>query len=158
MARICSICSHKRVSAIDECLVAGESYRSIARQFNISKDALRRHKADHIPKTIAKAQAASEVVRGDSLLDQLKTLQDKAHGIADKAEKAKNYSVALGGIREMVKIIELLAKLQGELQNAPTVNMFVSAEWVNIQAVVVSALEPYPEAKKAVVDALGEVG
>jgi beta-phosphoglucomutase-like phosphatase (HAD superfamily) len=154
MARICAVCSHKRLSAIDKAIVAGESMRAIERQYKVSKDSIRRHKAEHIPKTLAKAQEASEVARGDSLLDQLKTLQEQAQAIATKAEKAKNYSVALSGIREMRGIIELLAKLQGELQSAPTINMFVSAEWVSIQAVVVTALDPYPEAKKAVVDAL----
>ena len=156
MSRPCTVCTHKRIKAIDEALVAGETFRALSRQYELSRDALRRHKNDHLPATMVKAQGVVEMVQGDNLLDQLTELQAQAKRIADKAEKGNNFTAALGGVRELVRIVELLAKLRGELQEGTTVNLFVSNEWTNVQAVVVGALELYPEARLAVVKALEE--
>ncbi|MBF0349281.1 MAG: hypothetical protein HQL81_16565 [Magnetococcales bacterium] len=106
------------------------------------------------PRAMAEAQKAVDVAYGDNLLDYLGTLRKEAHEIKNKAEKKGNFTAALGGIRELVRIVELLAKMRGELQEAPSVNLFVSAEWTNIQAIIVKALAPYPEARQAVVQAL----
>ncbi len=49
---------------------------------------------------------------------------------------------------------ELLAKLIGQLQQEGTVNVHISAEWIEIKAVLMHALQPYPEARTAVAVAL----
>jgi hypothetical protein len=46
--------------------------------------------------------------------------------------------------------IELLARLIGELDERPQVNVLVSPEWVAARAVVLEALSPYQEARTAV--------
>lgn len=159
MARPCSVCIHKRLEDIDKALIEGETFRALSRQYTLSRDALRRHKMEHLPTAMAKAKEAEEASHGDNLLDHLGELREQAQRIAQKAEDAKNYTAALGGVRELVRIVELLAKLRGELNEAPAVNMFISAEWVNVQAVIVNALKSYPEARQAVVKALdGVVG
>lgn len=154
MARPCSVCTHKRISDIDQALVAGETFRALSRQYKLSKDALRRHKLEHLPKAMAEAQKAVETTRGDSLLDQLRALQEQAHRIAEKAEKNGNFTAALGGIRELVRIVELLARMQGELQEAPAVNLLLSQDWIHIQTIVVEALAPHLEARQSVAKAL----
>jgi hypothetical protein len=40
------------------------------------------------------------------------------------------------------------------LDDRPQVNVLVSAEWVDLRAVIVGALEPHPAALRAVVGAL----
>ena len=45
---------------------------------------------------------------------------------------------------------ELLAKLLGELDERPQVNVLISPEWVNVRAALLAALLPYPEARLAV--------
>ncbi|MBF0437961.1 MAG: hypothetical protein HQL93_02450 [Magnetococcales bacterium] len=157
MARPCSVCIHKRLEDIDKALVEGETFRALSRQYLLSRDALRRHKMDHLPVAMAKAKEAEETSHGDNLLDHLGELREQAQRIAQKAEEAKNYTAALAGVRELVRIVELLAKLRGELNEAPTVNLFISAEWVSVQAVLVNALGPYPEARQAVLKALDGV-
>jgi hypothetical protein len=53
--------------------------------------------------------------------------------------------------------LELCAKLMGELQQEGTVNIIVSPEWLQIRAVIIQALAPYPEARIAAAAALSEV-
>jgi hypothetical protein len=46
--------------------------------------------------------------------------------------------------------LELLAKLIGELDERPQLNVLVSPEWHRVRAVMLAALRPYPEARAAV--------
>jgi hypothetical protein len=59
----------------------------------------------------------------------------------------------LGAIREARGNLELLAKLLGELDERP-VNVLLSPEWLNLRTVIVTALEPHPEARGAVLEAI----
>jgi hypothetical protein len=50
--------------------------------------------------------------------------------------------------------LELLARLLGELQEGTTINIIQNPQWLQLRAVIVGALEPHPDAKRAVVEAL----
>ena len=47
-------------------------------------------------------------------------------------------------------MIELLAKLTGELDDKPEVNIVLSPQWLTIRGAILEALEPFPEARVAV--------
>ncbi len=94
------------------------------------------------------------MAHADTILAQVQTLRDRALKILDTAEQGNDLRIALGAIREARGCVELLGKLAGELQDAPTVNVFVSAEWLEVQAVILGALEPHADARFAVADAL----
>ncbi len=154
MPRTCTICRHAEREAIDSALVERQPFRHIAAQHKVSTSALVRHFDDHLPAALVEAKAAAEVAHADTILDQVQTLRDRALKILDTAEEGNDLRIALGAIREARGCLELLGKLAGELQDAPTVNVFVSAEWIEVQAVILGALEPHAEARFAVADAL----
>ena len=160
MPRKCTICHHPDRDSIDAALIERRPFRHIASQYATSTASLVRHSDDHIPAALVKAQDAAEVANADSILDQVQTLRSRALTILDiaTAEKDKDLRIALGAIREARGCLELLGKLAGELQDAPTINLFVSAEWLSLQAVILSALEPHADAKLAVAMALENVG
>ena len=158
MPRSCTVCTHEARAQIDRALVAGEAFRHIAARFDTSTGALQRHKADHLPVKLAKAQEAEEVAQADDLLEQVRDLQGRALAILDKAEEAGELRTALSAIREARGNLELLAKLLGELDDRPQVNVLVSPEWLELRAVIVGALEPHREARGAVLRALEGVG
>lgn len=93
----------------------------------------------------------------DNLLGQVADLQGQAQGIKDKAEAAGDLKTALQGIRELVRIVALLAKLRGELDERPVVNVLLSPQWLEVRAVLLQALTPYPDARQAAARALLEV-
>ena len=93
----------------------------------------------------------------DALLAQVVDLRDKAFGIFDKAEGSDDLRVAVSAIREARGCVELLAKLAGELKDAPIINLVVSAEWLTVQAAVLMALEPHPKARLDVASALERI-
>ncbi len=158
MARTCSICQNPQRNDIEKALIEGEPLRSIASRFGtVGRMALQRHKEEHLPQTMSKARAAGEVAHADDLLKQVKALQGKATSLLLAAEKEGDFRTALAGVREARGCVELLAKLLGELNEAPQINVTISPQWVSIRAVIVSALEGHPEARIAVAKALAEV-
>ncbi len=157
MPRKCTICAHKKRSAIDKALVARQPFRAIARQFTVSKDALIRHHDDHLPSSLVKAQEAAEAAQADALLAQVVDLRDKALGVLEQAEASEDLRTAVSAIREARGCVELLGKLAGQLKDAPIINLVLSAEWLTVQAAVLTALEPHPDARSAVTHALGRI-
>jgi hypothetical protein len=158
LPRTCTVCSHLARKAIDEALVEGVAFPALAAKYGVSKDALSRHKAKHLPAKLVMAQAAEEVAQADSLLDQVRDLQARAHRILDKAESAGDLRAALGAIREARGNLELLARLLGELNEQPVVNLHLSPEWLELRAVIVTALGPHPEAQESVLRAIKSAG
>lgn len=157
MPRVCTICAHAERAAIDKALIDGRAFRHIAAQFGTSTTALQRHKADHLPASLTKAKDAATVADADDLLKQAGALRSKAISLLLKAEQAGDYRTALAGIREARGCVELLAKLLGELQDGATVNVVMAPAWIELRAVIMAALRPYPEARAAVAAGLQRV-
>jgi hypothetical protein len=85
-------------------------------------------------------------------------LQAHALDILERAEKAGDLRTALAAISQARGNLELLGKLAGEIDERPVVNLNVSPEWLELRAVMVGALEPYSEARGAVLSALEGAG
>jgi transposase-like protein len=155
--RACTVCTHPELEAMNQALVEGMPNRRIASHYGVTERAVRNHKAAHLPATLAKAQEAQEVAKADDLLDQVRDLQERALVILNKAEETGELRTALGAIREARGNLELLAKLLGELDERP-VNVLISPQWLELRAVIVTALEPHPEARGAILGALEGAG
>jgi len=148
------VCDHPDRHSIDEALVSGAPYRSVAKRFELSESAVYRHKTEHLPSHLLKAREVEEAAQADDLLDQVRHLQAHALDILERAEKSGDLRTALAAISQARGNLELLGKLAGELDERPVVNVLVSAEWRELRAVIVGALEPHPGAREAVLRAL----
>jgi transposase-like protein len=158
MPRRCTVCDHPERHGIDEALVTGAPYRSVAKRFGLSESSVYRHKTEHLPDQLLKAKEVEEAARADDLLDQVRNLQAHALDILERAEKAGDPRTALAAISQARGNLELLGKLAGELDERPVVTLNVSSEWLELRTVIVGALEPHPEARGAVLRALESVG
>jgi hypothetical protein len=154
MPRRCTVCDHPESHSIDEALVGGAPYRSVAKQFELSESAVYRHKTEHLPAHLLKAREIEETARADDLLEQVMNLQTHALAILERAEKSGDLRTALAAISQARGNLELLGKLAGQLDERPVVNLNVSPEWLELRAVIVGALEPYSEARGAVLQAI----
>jgi hypothetical protein len=115
MSRTCTVCSHPKVSEINEALLGSEAYRSIAKRFGASASAMYRHQQEHLPQALVKAKDAEEVLSADNLLARVGELEADARRIAAAAEASGDLRAALAGVRELTKLVELLARLTGRL-------------------------------------------
>ena len=157
MPRTCTVCAHPERAAIDRALVQGVPLRDIAGRYDLSKSAVERHQADHLPVLLVKAHDAEETARADDLLGELRDLQATTLGLLRKAERAGKLGTAVMAIGEARRNLELLAKLIGQLDERPVLNLLIAPEWLTVRATLLSALAPYPEARVAVAERLATV-
>lgn len=72
MPQRCTVCDHPKLKEIDLALVqAKQSNRVIARQFELNHDAIRRHKADHLPLTLLRGYEAQKEADALSVMAEL---------------------------------------------------------------------------------------
>ncbi len=74
MPRICTICQHPSRAAIDTALVRDGANRRIAAQYAVTEQAIRRHKAEHLPGAMVKAQEQEDVRSAIDIVQQLKAI------------------------------------------------------------------------------------
>ncbi len=157
MPRECSICVHPARENIDSALVRRTPYRDISIRYNVSKDALSRHLNGHLADYVQQALSEYGAGKGIKVLDRLTRTLGRLDKFLDSAEKTKDAREFVMVAAEVRKELELVAKLQGELAQEGTVNVFMHPEWLRIEATLVGTLERFPEAKEAVVSALKEL-
>jgi flagellar biosynthesis chaperone FliJ len=161
----------------------GESFRRISEDFGFSETALRRHLNEHLAVELSQVKAAKEAARAEALeavkveeledikdramegmaarlenaagfLDQLKEVRSEAANLLDKAEKSDDLKAAGVFLREVREQIKLMAELEGKLASQPQITIIDNPEWVELRAVILTALDDFPEAKAAVVHAI----
>lgn len=157
MGRACAICSHEDREEIDRRIVGGASIVSIADTFGMSRPSVTRHRDNHL----------SEAIRGvvmdertDDLLEEIRRLKGRVERILDHAEERGQIAPALGAVRELRSLLELLGKVTGEIDNSTTVqvvNLQTSPEWLETRQTILGALEAHPDARVAVAEALAEL-
>jgi hypothetical protein len=157
MARPCSVCLHPKIDEINQFLLQDKgTYRELGNLFSLSPRQLRKHHYNHIPDHILHSPKAVELVNPDSLVDQVVELQRRAIKLLDKAEKQGDLRGGTMAIREATRTLTLQARLLGELVEQARVNVLVvTPEWHAARARILQALLPFPEAKRAVLEAIG---
>jgi hypothetical protein len=156
LGRVCTICSHEQRFPIEELLATRQStYRGIARKYGVSEDAVSRHvKAGHVSQLLALAADAERAAQADNLLDRIEALHRRTLAILEAVEGTDEHGTALAAIREARRNLEVIGEVTKELNRTPTLNLQLNAEWIEIRTEIMQALEPYSEARGAVLRAL----
>jgi hypothetical protein len=169
--RPCTVCRHPHRALIEAAKVAGVSGDIIAEKYSVGRDALYRHMRNHVSEEdrasyIAdiplKELAAKAAEEGMSLIGYFSivrsTLMQQFQLAASLNDR--NATATIG--RALVEVLREIGKLTGELLSVSgSVNItnnniaFVqSPAFARIQASLLQALAPFPDARAAVVDAL----
>jgi len=122
MPRKCSICVHESRSEIEHSLVSGASYRVVAQRFSVSRDAVVCHRR-HIASASPNSFQAEHIFESGTLVEQLRSLTVEAQRLKEKAEYAGDFRTALAAVREQCRIVELVAKLRGEIDGRAEINV-----------------------------------
>jgi hypothetical protein len=122
MPRKCSICVHQQKTEIERSLLAGDSYRTVAQRFDVSRDAVVRHRRHLVPAT-PNSLPIEQIFQSGTLVEQLQNLTSEAQRLKEKAETDGDFRTALAAVRELCRIVELVAKLRGELNESPEINV-----------------------------------
>jgi hypothetical protein len=92
------------------------------------------------------------------LLDWIEALQARTLAILEATERTSDHRTALAAIREARGNLELIGEVTKELDRAPTLNLHLNPEWLEVRALIITALEPYSDARESVLRAIEGVG
>ena len=156
MPQTCTVCRHPRRGEIDRALVSAGPLRDIAGRFGVSKSAVERHKAEHLPAVLARAKEVADVTHALDVAKQLMTINGVAYTLIREAMDAtpRDTETVLKAMDRVQRQLEMQARLLGELDDRPTVNVLVTAEWARLRGALMEALAPFEEARVAVAAAL----
>jgi hypothetical protein len=155
MPRRCKVCTDERREAIERDILAGTPAREIAERYvTLSHTSVQRHADNHMAEALAKSREVAELSDAERLKAELERVKADVHRLKTKAEEEGDIKTALMGCDRALKALDLQARVAQLIQTAPTVNVLISPEWLELRAVIVATLEPYSEARKAVLRAL----
>lgn len=148
MARVCTICARPDAGTINALLAEGRSARSVAAEYGLSEDATQRHAARHLAArrklsdeaTVSRPRPVAQLVDDplDELVDALRT-----QALAGNPAIVHQYRLALAAQAEARHAIPQRRDLAAE------------PEWLALRDRLLVALAPFPEARLAVVVAIG---
>ena len=145
--RACTICTHAERDGIERSLLAQQqSLRNLAQRYETSPTALWRHKRDHLPAAVVKANEAEEVLRADGLLEEVRSLCKRTLGLFGEAEsilkearEAKDLRTALAAIHtaartggEVRENLKLLGRLTNQLEGEKPQVVVLTLEQQNL--------------------------
>jgi hypothetical protein len=119
---------HYRRDAIDRLLLRGEQLKAVSRRFSVSEDAISRHKK-HMQLVIAKAATLAQqkdVAYGSALMAEIGRIRSDAERLQLESERRQDVRGALRAIHERLAVVELEAKLGGQIdtsQKSVTINV-----------------------------------
>ena len=166
MGRKSKIEAHPQSEEIIKRLASGEEYSKIVEDFpDIRYQDLDYYARNKLPEILSKSNelkaladeiATADVHKGDTYLQLVTGLQKKALAALEQQDATKDPKSWAMISREARGYLELLGKALDRIRDAPPmqVNILVNPEWIALRTTIISALQPYPEARKAVIDAI----
>lgn len=156
MPKPCTICEDPRRDEFDRRARIEDNIAKIAQDFALSYDALYRHvKANHHIREVTAIPTSAELSTSEDIYKEIEKWHDEAKDLQRTAKANGDIKTALLGLEKALKCLELMAKIHGQISDAPQINVLVLPEWLVLRGRIVAALRPYPDALEAVRDALG---
>jgi hypothetical protein len=118
MVKRCSVCSHPSRPEIDRGLMARVPYRTLAAQFGLTPSALCRH-TKHLARALAAQRRREDQSHQAALLDRLDLLNTRLDRLFNSAAEHRSLYVALGCIREAVRLLSLQERFHRGLDGRP---------------------------------------
>jgi hypothetical protein len=141
MTRACTSCQHLKRAEIDRRLAAGEPVAQVARDYELNRSSLHRHRANclglasssAIKKEAARGTAAVALLPSkENLASAYTALPGRIDEIVAQAQQQGSLNVAISGLNSIRQTLDSLARLAGHLQPAGThVNVAVQTN-VNV--------------------------
>jgi len=116
--------------------------------------ALQRHKDDHLPASVVEKAGEEATKAALDVVAQLKAINGASLQILSESRKANDPETSLKAVDRILRQLELQAKLLGQIDDRPTINVLVLPEWLSVRERIITALLPFPDARLAVAEAL----
>ena len=129
-----------------------------AQLMNSNKATVSRHMNKCVPARIRETMKPEPVnVEGLNVVNALTTSHAKTLQILDDSLAEGDRKTALLALNTEIKQLELNAKLTGQLNESPQVSILMQPEFVKLKQIIIKTLEPYPDARLKLSEALTDV-
>ena len=177
----CTVCKHPKVEDINRRIREGEGLRAVAREYDIATTTLSRHvnlgcmknkpleprpneledAFEDVISSLEDGPALNDVVETEdmTLSEEIEDIKNKTRAIytAVMGREKPNYSMALAALGTLTKQVEVFANMMlkyKELQDREH-DVNNDQDWIALRGRIIVALDPFPEAKRAVLAAMG---
>lgn len=152
----CQVCGSGQQAEINAALVAGKpTLRRLSTVYGIGEMSLSAHRKNHLSPALV-AVHVDPATTTKTAISRVEGIIARLENYIETAEKAGLSAQALASVRELRATVELLAKLSGELDERPvlTLNLATTKEWVDTRTIILTTLQDYPDALRALADRL----
>jgi hypothetical protein len=170
MPRKCGTCQHIKRAEIDRRLAVGEPACQIARDYDLNRSSLHRHRtnclrlssSNAIMKEVSRGTAAVACLPSrDDLNQAYFDLRSRIDQIVTQAEQQGSLQVALSGLNSIRQTLDSLSRLSGFDRQGTQVNVAVETNinfsLTQIAERVINKFEHEPELKARIAQALLEI-
>jgi hypothetical protein len=156
MPKYCTVCEDPRRDEFDRRARIEDNIAKIAQDFALSYDSFYRHiKADHHIREVTAIPTSTELATSGDILREITEHHKEAKRLKGLAEENGDLKTALFGLDKALKCLELVAKIQGQIQTQPQINLtqvsiYNAPEWLAVGDLLARILAPYPELRAEV--------
>ena len=170
----CTVCKHPELSSINRSILSGISLRTVGANHGITATTMHRHASRCLPgiaippapEELAEAleEPAAEFedvveVTEMTLAEEMADIKNKTRAIYDAAMSAERprANMALAALNALAKQIDMFGNMMlkhKELQDREH-DVNNDQDWIALRGRIIVALDPFPEAKRAVLAAMG---
>lgn len=152
----CVFCNHRDRSGIEKAVATKKlSMTAAAKRIGCDKASVSRHMKTHVSDKIAKAAEANDLQEGLNVINALTESRARLLSIYDEARASGDLRSAIASLQTEVSQLSLMGKITGQFSDQSQVNVLMaSAEDERIMAVIYRVLEPYPDIRVTLSEAL----
>ena len=167
MPRNCQVCESKDRYRVEFALARRVSVKVLAKRYALHPDAIYRHRLAHVPKSVLqdlrkKADMPEQeleklrIEESGGLLEHLVVQRARLYKLADSCEDMGDYPHAIAAHTRITANLELTGKLLDVFASHAPIhqNITISADYLRLRQLMLAALKPFPEARRAIVEVL----
>jgi len=155
----CKVCNHPDREEFERKIASKElSMSKIAVEIGCNKSSISRHMRHCFPKKVA-TWVTPEATKEETLnvVNELVRSHKNLLELYEEARAIGNIDAAIRALGEERRHLELVAKLTGQLNESPQINLLMNPEFMKLKQIIVKQLAPFPEARLALSDALDTI-
>jgi len=155
----CGVCRHPDHQEYERQILTCEiTQKQAAERMGVHRSSLSRHMRICVAKRFTQLVKPEPTQVDDlNVINALTSSHQTTLAILHDSLNEGDRKTALMALQTEIKQLDLIAKVTGQLDETPSVNILLSPEYLTLKQVVVTALLDYPEARLEVSEALARL-
>lgn len=159
MPQPCKFCQSPQRAFLETAIATRQiTKEDAAQRLNVDRSSISRHLDNHLTKAVVEQiKEDHDAAHALNVIEALTTSHGTTLEILATAMSNGDPKTALDALRTEVKQLKLVAQVTGQTEVAPQLNFMLDARYMQVKQVMLKVLEPFPELKEKMADALLDV-